>query len=632
MCGICGIVYTDQQRLPAMEMLQAMARALRFRGPDAEGYFLEPGVGLAHRRLSVIDLARGGQPMTDPAGRVTVVYNGEIYNFLALREELSAQGYQFRTTSDTEVLLSGYLQWGVEVLPRLVGMYAFAVWDARDHSLLLARDRLGVKPLYWGQVPGGGVIFASELSSIIASRAVPLRLEAKALARYMALGYLAGRESALQGVERLAPGAYLHWQPGGPMEPKAYWDLAAIWASKPKDTRAPREIEAEFLERLDLAVRQRLMSDVPLGAFLSGGIDSSIVTALMRRHLERVDTFSIGFSEESYDERSWASLVAQHLGTKHHAEVIRADSPDLLLEISSRLDEPFADTSIIPTYFLCKMARPFITVALSGDGGDELLAGYPTQLASAIHRRMQWVPRSLWRRARRFLDFLPESRRKVNLLFKLKQFLAGAALPPQEAHAAWRLLAFPEKTQELLLPELPLEEIDPFGPFREAFHQAQGLGPLDRLLCLDYKTWLPDDILVKVDRASMSHGLEVRSPFLDHRLLEFCAGMPEGLKLQGRRGKYILRRVAGNLVPPQVITRKKEGFNAPVSHWLAGSWRHLAEEAFSPASLHRGGLLNPGAVNRLFQEHLQGRRDHGFLLFSLLMLVLWLQKVRPEVP
>lgn len=632
MCGICGVVYADQQRLPAREVLQAMAQALRFRGPDAEGYFLEPGVGLAHRRLSVIDLATGGQPMTDPSGRVTIIYNGEIYNYLELREELSAAGYQFQTTSDTEVLLTAYLHWGVEVLPRLVGMYAFAIWDARDCSLLLARDRLGVKPLYWGKVPGGGVIFASELSSIIASQALPLRLEAKAIARYISLGYLTGRESALQGVERLPPGAYLLWRPEGHPEPQTYWNLATVWAQKARDTRPPGEIAEEFLERLDLAVRQRLMSDVPLGAFLSGGIDSSIITALMRRHLDQVDTFSIGFHEESYDERSWANLVAQHLGTKHHAEVVRADSPDLLVEISSRLDEPFADTSIIPTYFLCKMARPFITVALSGDGGDELLAGYPTQLASAIHRRIKWVPRSFWRRARRMLDFLPESRRKVNLLFKLKQFLAGASLPPQEAHAAWRLLAYPEKMRELLLPELPGEEIDPFGPFREAFSQAQGLGPLDRLLCMDYKTWLTDDILVKVDRASMSHGLEVRSPFLDHRLLEFCAGIPEGLKLKGRRGKYILRQAAGQLVPRPVITRKKEGFNAPVSHWLAGSWRDLAAEAFSPASLNRGGLLNPVAVNRLFQEHLQGLRDHGFLLFTLLMLVLWLKKVRPAVP
>jgi asparagine synthase (glutamine-hydrolysing) len=631
MCGICGVVYEERGRPVAAETLRAMCHALRFRGPDAEGAYLAPGVGLGHRRLSVIDLSRGGQPMTAPGGQVTISYNGEIYNFLELRKELEAEGVAFQTTCDTEVLLHGYLRWGPDVLRRAVGMFAFALWDARSETLLLARDRLGVKPLYWAPLPEGGLVFGSELSAIHASGLLAPKLNARAVAQYVAAGYVMGEDAILEGVRRLPPATVLTWQRGGGTTSHCYWDLAGLWENRPRDVRELPEVEEEFGGLLRTAVRQRLISDVPLGAFLSGGLDSSTVTALMTRERQMVETFSIGFPEASYSELDYARQAAGALGTRHFDEVVRGDDPELLLEIAGKQDEPFADTSVVPTYVLCRAARRRVTVALSGDGGDELLAGYVTHLANALHRRVRRWPVPLLRAVRRAVGLLPDSRRKVSAVFKAKQFLAGAELDPCDAHASWRTLARAEQVRGLLNPDFDLKGFSLFEPFRRAYHEAPGLNQLDRFLYVDYRTWLPDDILVKADRASMAHGLEVRSPFLDHRLVEFCMGLPPELKLRGRRGKFLLRHFARSLVPRGILTRRKAGFNAPVSHWLAGPWRALARDVFSPPSLQRAEVLNAAAVGQLLDEHLRGRRDHGYLLFALLMLSLWLQRVRPAL-
>jgi len=631
MCGICGIVFTDRTREPSAVALAHMAETLRFRGPDAEGFHIRPGIGLGHRRLRVIDLEGGKQPMSDPGGQVTISLNGEVYNFQSLRAVLQAEGTTFRTSSDTEVLLQGYLRWGIGVLDRLVGMFAFAIWDARDETLWLARDRLGVKPLYWARLPDDGLVFGSELAAVAASGLVPIRLNTEALARYLSLGYVIGDQSILAGIERLPPATVLRWRRGQELHCRTYWDLAGLWSQRDKDRGPGRDLQERFAAHLYEAVSQRLVSDVPLGAFLSGGLDSSTVTALMLRHHAQVDTFSVGFLEKSYDELPWARRVALALGTRHHDEVVRCDTPELLLEVSGHQDEPFADTSILPTYRLCQTARKKVTVALGGDGGDELLAGYVTHQANRLRGHLQRAPRSVLRLARWAVSYLPDSRRKVNALFKAKQFVAGCMLDPCDAHASWRMLATRQHLARLLGRDRESDIPDPFEPFRQAYRQAKGLQMLDQSLYVDYKTWLVDDILVKADRASMSHGLEVRSPFLDHRLVEFCMSVPAEMKLRRGKGKQILRQVARNLVPACAIRRRKAGFNAPVSDWLCGSWRELVEDHFSAPALASTGIVSPQVVRGMLGDHLSGRRDHGYFLFTLLMLGLWLRRVRPKL-
>lgn len=631
MCGICGVIYEDRARLPDSHLLAAMNEQLQRRGPDAEGVYRAPGVGLGHRRLAVIDRVGGGQPMTDRSGQVTVCYNGEIYNFLELRRELQGFGVEFQTSSDTEVLLQGFLHWGNSVPERLVGMFAFAIWDARSETLLLARDRLGVKPLYWTSLPDGSLVFGSELSAILANPSVPRCLNKEQVTRYVALGYVLGDDSILQGIHRLTPATILSWKRGRGVTTCCYWDLAAVWSTRPRNHGRPDEVEEQFGDLMQTAVRQRLVSDVPVGAFLSGGLDSSTIVALMRRALGKLETFSIGFEEPSYSELPWARAVARSLGCVHHEEVVRGSDPDLLLEIAARQDEPFADTSIIPSYLLCKVARRHVAVALSGDGGDELLAGYVTHRATAMHRRLKTWPRVLVRAARWAVHLLPDSRRKVNAVFKAKQFLDGTDLETPEAHAWWRMLAGPELLARLLTLDFTTAHCRVDEPFRVVRQQVPTLNLLNQSLYVDYRTWLIDDILVKADRASMAHGLEVRSPYLDHRLVEFCASVPSKLKLRHGQGKVLLRKFARDLVPSAVRRRRKQGFNSPVSHWIAGPWRDLAQHAFSADVLSEHGVFNPETVGRLYQNHLAKQRDHGQLLFTVLMLSLWLNKVKPSI-
>ncbi len=628
MCGISGLVCIDRQSRIEEGILQAMAGKLHSRGPDEEGFFMTGGVGFAHRRLKVVDLVSGQQPMTDPSGMVTLVYNGEIYNFRELRVVLTDEGYDFSTNSDTEVLLLGYMHWGIDVLKRISGMFAFAIWDERLQSLILARDRMGQKPLYWAQLPDHGIIFASELTAILASGLLPKEINSIALARYLSYGYVLGSESIIDDLKRLPPSSYLRWQRGRDPEIQTYWNLIEVWSSTPCELRSPNELVEEFSTHIHSAVQARLISDVPLGAFLSGGLDSSVIVACMRKYLTQVKTYSIGFSEISYDETPWASRVAEYLGCNHVEKYLDGIGPDLLSKIINRLDEPFADTSILPTYILCEVARQYVTVALSGDGGDELLAGYITHLANSLHSSFQYIPKPLAKACGYIIQSLPDSRRKISFIFKAKQFMRGIVLDPCDAHSWWRTLIDHQKLGFLLgKSDSDISEIT-LSPFREAFDEAKNLSDLDRALYVDYKTWLPDDILFKVDRASMAHGLEVRNPFLDHHLIEFCLGLSANMKFRRGRGKYILRLFAKDMIPDFVIKRKKQGFNAPVSHWLVGPWRELCEDLFSIKNVDSSGLLDSQIVQDIWKEHLDNKRDHGFLLFSLLVLLLWLQTVQ----
>jgi len=606
-----------------------MTAALHHRGPDGAGHLIEPGLGFGHRRLSVIDLPTGGQPMTDRDGIASIVFNGEIYNYRELRAELESAGRRFHTQSDTEVLLQGYLHFGIALLDRLAGMFAFALWDRRTEDLFLVRDRLGVKPLYWTELPGAsGIAFASELTALRRGGFAAGPLNREAVCNFVALSYLPGTDSAIEGVRRLEPGTYLHWKRARGHALHRYWDLAQVWTQARAEHDAEPEAVGRFSELLRGAVKRRLIADVPLGALLSGGIDSSAICALAVQEKKHLVTFSAGFEVGSFNELPYARSMARHLGTEHHDEMVSCESPDLLLEVADFLDEPFADTSILPTYALCRAARKRVTVALSGDGGDELLAGYTTHAADAIHRRLRGVPAPFLRAAGRLAALLPDPRSKVGAVFKLKAFLRGATLDPARAHASWRMLAMSAGLRDLFQHGFWSDDTDPFAPAVAAYNEVPALNPLDRCLYVDYKTWLADDILVKADRASMAHGLEVRSPFLDHTLIEYCAGLPPDLKLRGLRGKYLLSQAARPLLPAQIVARSKRGFNAPVSHWLSGPWRELAGDTFSEGSLRQDGILEGRAVQRLWTEHVSGGRDHGFLLFALLMLSLWTRSHR----
>ncbi len=599
-----------------------MTATLRHRGPDGEDFVIEPGVGLAHTRLSVIDIEGGGQPMSDETGAVTIVYNGEIYNYRELRGELENLGRRFHTQSDTESLLQAYLEWGIEFLDRVNGMFAVAIWDRRTEELFLVRDRLGVKPLYWSEF-GDGIAFSSELTALRKSGHAAGGLNRTAIGDYVALSYIPGEDSVIEGVRRLQPATYLHWRRGGTLSLHRYWNLAEIWSGASRNEQPDAAIEAEFLALLEQATSRRLVSDVPLGALLSGGIDSSAICALAMKSVGELATFSAGFKEATFDELPYAREMAQFLGTQHHDDIVECESPDMLIEIAGHLDEPFADTSVLPTYVLCRSARQRLTVALSGDGGDELLAGYTTHSADALHRTIRHVPSPFLRVASRLATLLPDSRSKVGTLFKLKQFMRGATLDSAGAHASWRMLALSDGLRDLIDPDFWSDDTDPFRTSTAAYNEVPDLNPLDRALYVDYRTWLPDDILVKADRASMAHGLEIRSPFLDHKLVEYCAGLPPRFKIRGLRGKYLLKRVAEQLVPKRIVQRPKRGFNAPVSHWIAGPWRELVNDVLSESAIRADGILNPSAVQQRLDAHLTGKRDHGFLLFNILMLCLW---------
>ena len=626
MCGICGIAYPDPQRTPPPGVLEAMTASLAHRGPDDTGYTSTSGVSLGHRRLSVIDLECGHQPMGLPERGLHIVFNGEIYNFPSLRNELLAGGASFNTHSDTEVILQGYAVWGLDrLLDRLVGMFAFALWDEHRRSLFLVRDRLGVKPLYWTTDARGTLYFASELRAFRALPEPPAVLNRRAALQYFSTGYVMGEDAILRGVKRVSPGSILQWSPGERVAERRYWDLAAIWSNAPSPQRSDSEYREAFSTLLDRCVSERLQSDMPLGAFLSGGLDSSMICARIRAQHAELKTFSIGFQEESYSELPWASLVAKELGTEHSEAIVQCESPDLLLEVARHLDEPFADTSILPTWVLCREARTHLTVALSGDGGDELLAGYTTHAADRLRRLASIIPGPLLAAASLAAGQLPDDRHKVGALFKLKQFLSGARLNPGDAHAWWRMLLHRDTLQGLIAPDFWDDTFNPFAPFQRAWDEVPKLNSLDRMLYVDYKTWLTDDILVKVDRASMAHGLEVRSPFLDHRLVEFCAGLPPHLKLSGLRGKKILRDAARGQVPAGVIARKKAGFNAPVSHWIAGPWRELVQDTLRAKEAGMG-MYNSDKVAGLLDAHNKGKRDHGYLIFTLLMFALWARR------
>ena len=601
-----------------------MMRVLRHRGPDDEGSFVreyEDGtaVGLGFRRLSIIDLDTGNQPIANEDGSIQVVFNGEIYNYRELRRELEGHRHRFSTRADTEVIVHLYEEHGAHCVERLNGMFAFALWDESQRELVLARDRFGKKPLHYVEARGA-LVFGSELKALLEHPSCPRSLDLESLSRYLALEYVPAPRSIVAGVKKLPGGHLLRWRDGR-TSVERYWDLSFGEAQ----AREENEYVEEFRSLLREAVRRRLISDVPLGAFLSGGIDSSSVVAMMVEAMPAKDvkTFSIGFSERSFDESEHARRVANHFGTDHHEQIFTSRAMvDLLPEVVDFLDEPLGDASILPTYLLSRFTRESVTVALGGDGGDELLAGYPTFPAEHV-ARLYRVPSFLNERVVLSLaDRIPVSTANFSPDFKLKRFLRGAASPADIRHPVW-LGSFTPAEQETLLLD---PSLDPYDEMRKAFADAPTKHRLEQLIYVYAKTYLQDDILTKVDRASMACSLEVRAPFLDVGLVEFLAVVPPRLKLRRFDTKHLLKRAMEDVLPPGIARRAKKGFGIPVAEWLKAELHDSLQDELSPERIRLQGLFDPVPVQRLIAEHMSGRRDNRKQLWTLFMFQLWYRR------
>jgi asparagine synthase (glutamine-hydrolysing) len=622
MCGILGFINLDRNNRADQRIARQMAEAIVHRGPDDEGFYFKDNVALGMRRLSIIDLETGHQPISNEDGSVWVVFNGEIYNFLELRQRLVARGHQFRTHSDTEVIVHLYEDYGDDLVDHLNGMFAFALWDERRERLLVARDRMGEKPLYFTQT-AESFIFASELKSLVTHPLVERRINLLALRKYLQYEFVPSPHTMIEGVHKLRPAHRLIFE-------QDQWRTERYWRLSYEGERlkiGEDEAIEETRRRLREAVRLRLVSDVPLGVLLSGGIDSSSVAELACEAAEgRVKTFSIAFDEKSFDESSYARLVANHLGTEHYERrFTEREMLDIVPEIPRLLDEPLGDGSLIPTYLLSRFTRERVTVALGGDGGDELFAGYPTYAA----HRMAGYYRALPRFVRKGLiepaiARLPVSTDNLSFDFKAKRFVQGAALPAGTRHTVWMGSYTAEQQRLLLSPEVlatcPDDQV--FDEVR-GFDQPNGHDVVERMMALDATHYLSECVLFKVDRASMAASLETRAPFLDHTLVEFLAKLPLDLKLRGFTGKYVLKRAMRGRLPQQVINRPKKGFGMPVAKWIKGELRGFVRDTFAPERLRRRGLFHADYVERLLREHERGVADHRKLIWTLLMFEMW---------
>jgi len=631
MCGIAGVYDPNHRFEKAEDVVQKMCDLLIHRGPDAQGLQQDQTVTFGHRRLSVLDIHEGAnQPMYDASTRYLLTYNGEIYNFKEIRSHLEQQGIIFKTSGDTEVILEAWAKWGVECLQKFVGMFAFALYDKKTQDLFLVRDRLGEKPLFYAyfteKSPQSGLAFSSGLASLMACPVFEKQLNPAALQHFLSLNYTLTSQCFFKGVQKLPAAHYLHIRNGQEPQLKSYWDLAASYHSKDENIT-----EAEACEELNALLSQSLggqsISDVPLGAFLSGGIDSSTLVAGMTRHLQtpsQMQTFSIGFQEKSYSEIEESKQVARYLKVDHHVKTVTPDLAKNLINIVAKTDEPFADTSVIPTYYLAEFARKSVTVALSGDGGDELFLGYETYGADKLYQTFSALPRFLFKGGYALAQkILPTHFDKVSFDYKVKQFLYGSSHDYRRAHYSWREIFKPKELEKLL--KAPIDPAQSaFADFNAYFDDVKGCHPLDQASYVDIKTWLVDDILVKVDRASMAHSLETRAPFLDHRLVEFAARLPVSLKLKGQEKKYILKKSQEKYLPHETLYRQKKGLNAPVSIWLNRETKALAKDAMYGGEMQH--LTNASVLDKLWQEHENQQVDHGLKLFGLTCLGLWLEQ------
>jgi asparagine synthase (glutamine-hydrolysing) len=614
MCGIAGIVRAPGEA-PSRESLEAMGCALAHRGPDDAALGFYGRAGFSFRRLSIIDVAGGAQPIENEDGRCHVVLNGEIYNYLELRAELEAHGHRFRTHSDVETVVHGYEEWGDTVVRRLRGMFAFALWDERRERLLLARDRLGKKPLVYHEA-GGRLSFASELRALLQDPAVPREPSLAAIHHYLTFQYVPAPLTAFEGVRKLPPAHFLVFEDGR-ARVERYWSLSF----QPPLAIDEADAASEVRRLLRDAVKVRLMSEVPLGAFLSGGLDSSSVVALMAE-FGPVKTFSVGFEDEDFSELPHARQVAERYGTDHHEFIVRPRAADVVPRLVEHYGEPYADSSALPTYYLAKVTAGHVKVALNGDGGDELFAGYDRYKVLGLYQRLgelrtgRSISRALGRLGGRWLPA------------RVRRLLHSVSARPEESYARTISYFTPEEKLALYTPEMraAVGGLDSYQLLYRHYEDSDAPDLLGRTIYVDTMSYLPDDLLVKVDIATMAVSLEGRSPFLDHPLVEFAARLPSRLKLRGGIGKRVLRKAAGNLLPPGIVRRRKMGFGAPISRWFRGELRELVGSTLLSPTAASWRFFEPSAVRALVSRHGRGIADHGHQIWALLMLELWCRR------
>ncbi len=637
MCGISGLVYADPSHPVDRDLVRRLTATLAHRGPDADGFLFGPGVALGHRRLSIIDLSTGDQPIYNEDRTKAVVFNGEIYNFHQVRADLEQRGHGFATASDTEVIVHAWEEYGDACIARLRGMFAIALWDRTRRRLLLARDRVGKKPLYYVN-DSERILFASELKALLSDPSVKRLISLEAIDDYLTFGAVPAPRTIYQGIHQLPPAHYLIWEDGR-VRTVEYWDVKYRQVARRSETECLEQFESIFSD----AVRLRMISDVPLGAFLSGGVDSTAVVAAMSVHSRRpVATTTITFSDSAFDEAPHARTVAQALGTDHHEVAVEARAVDILPTLVWYLDEPFADSSAVPAYYVSRAARQKVTVALSGDGGDEVFAGYEWRYAlnlleSRVRRGLPaWLRHGLlaplstvWPKA----DRLPRP-------LRWKFFLRNLSLEPENAYFHDMSVFTPADKRRLLTDEFrrTLAGYTPFLGFRRHFDRVQGLDHLSRILYVDLKTYLPNDILVKMDRMAMANSLEVRSPLLDHEIIEFAAELPADMKYRGRTSKYFLKRYTERRAPASVIHRPKMGFSIPLSLWLRTELRSTAEDLLLSDRALARGYFKPDQIRALWTRHQQHRQEHPHHIWALMVLELWhrlfvdrMPSVPPEV-
>jgi len=628
MCGIAGFVESAGTVSPfapdeSRALVHRMCDVIRHRGPDDEGVWVDEGIALGMRRLSIIDLSTGHQPIHNEDRTVWIVFNGEIYNFPELRRELEAAGHRFYTSTDTEAIVHAYEQWGTRAIAKLRGMFGLAIWDARTRSLLVARDRVGIKPLYYA-TSNGRLYFGSELKSLLEAPDLPRDVDLDALDHYLSFLYTPRDGSIFKSVRKLPPGHLLTWQDGR-LAVEQYWQMPAAESFRGSEADAVHQLRAVLAD----AVRCHLLSDVPLGAFLSGGIDSSLVVGLMAEASgARVKTFSIGFDEPAFDELEHARRVAAHFGTDHHEFVVKPDAISILDRLVSHFDEPFADSSAIPTWYVSEMARRHVTVVLSGDGGDELFGGYDRYVP---HPRVvafdRYSPRALRRVAAIAAAQLPHGARGKNFLRHVGRDDQGRYLD------AIRFFGADEKPA-LLTSDVQrrLAGPDPETRLARHFERFADLPWPSQMMRFDAETYLPEDVLTKVDRMSMAHSIESRVPLLDNDVIAFAAALPASLKIKNGRRKHVLKEVAATLLPREILDRRKQGFGVPLGTWFRGNLRELfADTLLSPASLQRG-YFQPAFVRQIVQEHLSGKRDHTLRLWQLVVFERWHQQYVNSFP